>query len=172
MGTVSLAVPLVPTELPSFLPLLLYHPTTEEEEGNVLLCRRNSSSVMSVKIAFILKLQNPIGELSFLPSSSSSFAVLQLVEEEEETAKNNRGNFFHLNRICMSLPGLLAKELWPLTRVPTAHPPDTSWGPSHPPLWVTSKSCTYREVLISLTSVLGAILIVKRLLGRRIWRWE
>lgn len=68
MGTVSLAVPLVPTELPSFLPLLLYHPTTEEEEGDVLLCRRNSSSVMSVKIAFILKLQNPIGELSFLPS--------------------------------------------------------------------------------------------------------
>ena len=68
MGTVSLAVPLVPTELPSFLSLLLYHPTTEEEEGNVLLCRRNSSSVMSVKIAFILKLQDPIGELSFLPT--------------------------------------------------------------------------------------------------------
>ena len=76
-------------------------------------------------------------------------------EEEEETAKNNRGNFFHLNRICMSLPGLLAKELWPLTRVPTAHPPDTSWGPSDPPLWVTSKSGTYREVVISLTTVFG-----------------
>ena len=70
MGTVSLAVPLVPTELPSFLSLLLYHPTTEEEQGNVLLCRRNFSSVMSVKIAFILKLQNPIGELSFLPPPS------------------------------------------------------------------------------------------------------
>ena len=75
MGTVSLAVPLVPTELPSFLPLLLYHPTTEEEEGDVLLCRRNSSSVMSVKIAFILKLQNPIGELSFLPPPPPSLLL-------------------------------------------------------------------------------------------------